>query len=391
MELRDYLLAMRRYWRTWVGVTLAGLLVAGIVVLATPRTYQATAQVFVASTGEGTSGSQFVNERVTSYPEVARSRTVLGSVIQQLGLTESFDSLRARVAAVNPPDTSQVEITVSGPDAQLAADVANAVANRFGTVVEQLEQPPGKDSPVDLTVTNPATVPTSPSSPQSSLLLALGLAVGLALGAAAAVVRSRVDTTVRTVADVRAAWDGRPIPVYARPSGRARRSQLVGRPATVLARRLEGMAQEGSVTALLLSPSPSRRLEPHSFAAEVAARLEERNVPTTTVAGTAGSARRSGVTLSVGTPLAPMGEWRRIAGEVDAVVLVAEPGRVQCAELSEVQAILSAAGIAPLAVVLPGGRRRRRSSAARDVPEESGEVRPQPRTIDQPRPVPAGR
>jgi capsular polysaccharide biosynthesis protein len=103
MELRDYGTALRRYWTTWVGLALAGVLVALTVVLVSTPTYQATAQVFVASTGgEGTSGAQFVNQRVTTYPDVARSRTVLGSVIEELGIQESFADLRARVAAVNP-------------------------------------------------------------------------------------------------------------------------------------------------------------------------------------------------------------------------------------------------------------------------------------------------
>jgi capsular polysaccharide biosynthesis protein len=390
MELRDYVLALRRYWGTLLALALAGLGVAVAVVTATPQTYLATAQVFVASTGEGTSGSQFVNQRVTSYPDVARSRTVLGPVIQQLGLTESFDSLRARVGATNPPDTSQIEITVTGSDAALAARVANAVADRFGTTVEQLEKPESAPSPVDLTVTNPATVPATPVSPVPGLLLPLGLAVGLALGAAAAVVRSRLDTTVRTAEDVAAVWDGDRVPVLTRPGGRARRSELVGRPSAVLARRLEGLAQDRPVAVLLLAPSPDARQEPSTFAREVADQLRTRQVPAAVVPpGTIGGDRGTRVRLSVGTALAPLADWRRIADEVDAVVLVAEPGRVERAELSEVRTVLSAAGIAPLAVVLAARRGRR--SAARQVPTPAGDPAPARQQTGMGQPVPAGR
>src|SRR5688572_21528063 len=117
MELRDYLLALRRYWTTWLGVTGAALLVALGVVLISPPSYQATAQVFVASLGEGTSGSQFVNQRVTSYPDVARSSAVLGPVIEDLDLAESVADLRARVSASNPAETSQIDIAVTDADA----------------------------------------------------------------------------------------------------------------------------------------------------------------------------------------------------------------------------------------------------------------------------------
>ena len=164
MELQDYWVALRRYWTTWLGVTLAGLLGALCVVLITPPTYQATAQVFVASVDGSTSGSQFVNQRVTSYPEVADSRTVLAPVIDELDLPDSFADLRKNVSATNPVDTSQIEIVVADRDAGRAAMIANAVAEGFGSAVEELEESQDGASPVSLTVTDPATVPTAPPS-----------------------------------------------------------------------------------------------------------------------------------------------------------------------------------------------------------------------------------
>lgn len=379
MELRDYGVALRRHWGIGVGLALACLLAAVVVVLATPATYRATAQVFVASTGEGTSGAQFVNQRVTSYPDVARSRAVLDPVIEDLGLDESFADLRARVEATNPLETSQIDIAVTGRDAAEAARVADAVAEEFGVVVEQLERPAGGTSPVDLTVTDPATVPTSPASPQTGLLLGLGLVVGLALGAAAAVVRSRLDGRLHSAEDVRAAWGGTDdVPVLARPAGRARRSALVGRPAAVLARRLQALAEDRPVSVVVVSPSPDS--SPQSLVDEVAAELRAAGlaaVPT----GPAGDATVAGpvrVRLSVGSPLLPLSGWRRVAGTDDAVVVAVAPGQVQRAELTELRTVLAAAGIRPLALVLApaGGRASTPVPVAR--PEGTPEVPARP-------------
>ena len=357
MELRDYGTALRRHWRIGVGVALACLLAAVVVVLATPITYRATAQVFVASTGEGTSGAQFVNQRVTSYPEVARSRAVLGPVIDDLGLDESFADLRARVEATNPLETSQIDIAVTGRDAAEATRVADAVAQEFGTVVERLERPAGGASPVDLTVTNPATVPTSPAAPQTALLLALGLVVGLALGAAAAVVRSRLDGRLHSAEDVRAAWHGADdVPVLARPAGRARRSALAGDPVAVLARRLEALAEDRPVSVTLVSPSPDRA--PWSLAGDLAARLRAAGL-LTAVADPGGDAAADGparVRLSVVSPLLALSDWRRLAGTSEVVVAVAR-GRAQRVDLAELGTILSGAGIRPLALVVTRLRR----------------------------------
>ncbi|MGY1680187.1 YveK family protein [Geodermatophilus sp. SYSU D01176] len=352
MELRDYGTALRRHWTTGVGVVLACLLAAVVVVLATPPTYRATAQVFVASSGEGTSGAQFVNQRVTSYPDVARSRAVLDPVIEDLGLDESFADLRARVEASNPLETSQIDIAVTGRDAAEAARVADAVAEEFGAVVEQLERPAGGAAPVDLTVTNPATVPTSPASPQTALLIGLALVVGLALGAAAAVVRSRVDGRLNSADDVRAAWHGADdVPVLARPAGRARRSALAGEPGAVLARRLEALAEDRPVSVALVSSSPE--LTPWSLVEELAQRLRAAGLPTAVVdpAGDDAPAGPVRVRLSVVSPLMASHDWRRLAGTTDVVVAVA-PGRAQRADLAELGTILTGAGIRPLALVL---------------------------------------
>ena len=384
MELRDYGVALRRHWKTGVGLALACLLAAVVVVLATPATYRATAQVFVASTGEGTSGAQFVNQRVTSYPDVARSRAVLDPVSESLGLDESFADLRARVEATNPLETSQIDIAVTGRDAAEAARVADAVAEEFGTVVEQLERPTGAPSPVDLTVTNPATVPTSPASPQTGLLLALGLVVGLALGVAAAVVRSRLDGRLHSAEDVRAAWGGADdVPVLARPAGRAGHSALVGRPAAVLARRVEALAEDRPVSVVVVSPSTDST--PESLVAEVAAELRAAGLRTDP-GGEGPDAGPVRVRLSVGSPLLPVTGWRRLAGTADAVVVAVAPGRVQRAELAELHTVLAAAGIHPLAVVLaPTGPRvaptepAARPEGTPGVPARSATPLPTPR------------
>jgi capsular polysaccharide biosynthesis protein len=394
MELRDYGLVLSRYWRTWVGIALAGLLIALAVVVATPATYQAKAQVFVASTGEGTSGSQFVNQRVMSYPDVAESRAVLGPVIEELGLRESFATLRSRVSASNPADTSQIDIAVSGADAAEAAEVANAVAERFGSVVEELERPGGGESPVDLTMTDPATVPSSPAAPVPALLLTLGLVVGLALGAAAAIVRSRLDTRLHTEDDVRAALaaTGQSVAVHAAPRRRVGRRSAAGRPASLVARQLEPLAEERAVRVVVVSPTPDDRRTAQAFVDDVAVELRRWDVPATVVEGTSGEtngSQRAGVQLAVGTPLASLREWRRIAREHDAVVLVVEPGRVDRAELCEILSVFTAAGVRLLAVVLPGRSPRGRAGSGPSVRVPAQSVGLQ-KPVGKP-PVPVGR
>jgi capsular polysaccharide biosynthesis protein len=359
MELRDYLAVLRRYWTIWVGVTLAAVAVALIVVLSTTPTYSARATVYVAAAGaDETSGAQFIERRVTSYPDVARSEAVLGPVIADMGLDVSVADLRSRVSADSPLESSQIDITVSDTDAERVAATTNAIAGEFRRTVEELESPAGGDSPVSLTVTDPANVPSDPVSPQAGLFLGLGLVVGLALGAAAAVLRSRTDKRVHTEDDVRSAWGdgGGDVAVLTSPRQQRRAGRLAGGPSSLVARRLAVAAGSTPVRAVVLGVDPEDDHQvARTFAQQVSRELVDGGVSadvTGAVGGPAKGATSSQVQLSTATPRVPLAEWRSIAERYDGVVLVAESGRVDGADLREIRAILTTAGARLLAVVL---------------------------------------
>ncbi len=357
MELRDYGTALRRYWGTWTAITLTGVLAALAFVLGVQPTYSTTAQVFVASAGDGTNGSQFVSQRVTSYPDVARSQTVLGPVIEELALSVSLTELRARIEAVNPPDTSQVDVTVTDADPGRAAAIANAVAQRFSAAVEDLEERQDGVTPVDLTVTDPATVPSTPVFPVPGLLLGLGLFMGLALGAAVAVLRSRNDTRLYTEEDVRTAWGSGAdeLVVHADGHRRRRRRRAAGSAVAMLARQLEPLDEGGRVGAVVFSASPDESATVERLVAGLRSELAGRGTQVA-VAGRDGellaAAFRTGVRLTIGSALASAREWRRLVRENDGTVLVVTAGRTDAADLREARAVLAAAGSGLLSLVL---------------------------------------
>jgi capsular polysaccharide biosynthesis protein len=367
MELQDYAAALRRYWPTWTGLTLVGVLAALAVVLFSTPAYQATATVFVASTAESNSGSQFVNQRVTSYPNVAESRSVLAPVIEELELGGPFTALRASVDATNPPDTSLIMITVTDDDPVWASVVANAVATRFTEVVEDLEKPRNGSSPVSLTLTDQAPVPSNPVFPEPDVLLPLGLVAGLAVGLAAAIVRSRRDTRLYGEADVRSAWgnDADELTVYSGPTRRRRRGGLSPRPSTMLARRIEPMAARRPVRLVAAPVSPDTEPAARALVREVDRQLTAWDVPVSGAAAATGRAVADGpgAVLSVATPLAPLPEWRRIAREHDGIVLVAQAGLTDREDLREIRSVLDAAQAEVFALVLVPRRRGRKGQS----------------------------
>ncbi len=208
MELRDYLDVVRKRWLSILVTTVAGTLVAVAATFLTTPVYTATTQLYVSvqggqSTSDLVQGSTFTRQQVTSYMNMVDSPLVLGPVIDGLGLDERAEDLADRVSAESPVNSSLIDIAVGDENGAIAATTANAIAEQFTDVIEDLETPTGGGaSPVKISVVRQAVEPAAPSSPNTTTNVTLGLLVGLALGVGVAMLREVLDTRVRTEADV---------------------------------------------------------------------------------------------------------------------------------------------------------------------------------------------
>lgn len=208
MDLRDYARVLRKRWTLIVACTVLGILVAGGYVLASTKIFEATTQIFVATSAatdntQLAQGNTFAEARVQSYVSIATSPSVTGPVIQSLGLRLTDAQLAAKISADAPATKVLINVHVQDPSAAQAASIANAVAKRFAAVVQQTETTSSRSgSPVKLSVIHPADVPGSPTSPRTTVDVVLGLVLGLIIGIAVAVLRETFDTVVRSVKDL---------------------------------------------------------------------------------------------------------------------------------------------------------------------------------------------
>lgn len=213
LELNDYLQVFRRNWILITSSTLLGLLLAGAVTLAVPATYTAKTQLFVAIQSSGSvselqQGNTFSQARVQSYVKTAKTPAVLQPAIDVLGLDIAPDALANKIQA--SADLNTVLINISAVDASpvQAAAIAQAVSDSLILVVDRLEKPSqGGTSPVRLSVITPASAPTEPSAPDVKVNLLAGILLGLACGVASAVLRTLVDTKLRSEGDLRRVTD----------------------------------------------------------------------------------------------------------------------------------------------------------------------------------------
>jgi non-specific protein-tyrosine kinase len=145
----------------------------------------------------------FTQTQVQTFAQIVASPEVLHRVKQDLHLERMSDSaLRNEITAEAPTGQSIVQVHVSDPSPERAANIANSTSFAFKAVVEgyyAVSSDSGVQSPVRLYVTRPASAPSSPASPQPLLNIVLGLLLGLLVGVALAVARDILDTRIKDI------------------------------------------------------------------------------------------------------------------------------------------------------------------------------------------------
>lgn len=202
MGLRNLVRALGMH--RWM-IALITLLAIGLSLAWTLRqtpTYTSTTQLFVSAPDNAPKAgkaSDLITQRVQSYAALLDGDQIAQRVVKQLNLSETAGQLSQKIDASASGDTVLLTIWVGDPSPDRAQLLANAVAKEFIVFVKELETPGvGADVPVKVTTVDAASKPTKPSSPQPALNLGIGLLAGLLLGGLFAVLRERLDSTVRS-------------------------------------------------------------------------------------------------------------------------------------------------------------------------------------------------
>lgn len=207
VELREAVAALRSaWWLAVVGLIVGGGVAATASLLQTPL-YTSATQIFVAtrdsgSTSDAFQGGQFSQERITSYAQLLGGEELARRVAERLDLDVQPSDLAGRIQADGVADTVLVNITVEDPSPEAARQIATVLGEEFIELVTELETPEeGGVAPVRVRVTEPPVAASSPSSPLTLRNVALGSVLGLIAGVALAILRARLDRSVRSPED----------------------------------------------------------------------------------------------------------------------------------------------------------------------------------------------
>ena len=190
MSIADLLQIVRKHLASAIISFVVVFAAVAAVTFIMPPKYTATAEVFATYAGQSgetqttndmSSGANYLNTQITTYPELVKTEAVLQPVIKDLGLDMTTTDLADVVTATNPPNTFMVDISAEVGDPQQAADIANSVAKNLADQISSdlYNNSSSSGSPIKLTVVQKAQTPTGQSSPNIPLYLAAGLILGL--------------------------------------------------------------------------------------------------------------------------------------------------------------------------------------------------------------------
>ncbi|MDP3058829.1 MAG: Wzz/FepE/Etk N-terminal domain-containing protein [bacterium] len=133
---------------------------------------------------------------VKTYREIARSRTIMQEVINNYNLNITPERLREMVDVTLRGDTEIIAISVENTDPQLAATIANGVADAFRSNTIRIMQVE------NVTVIDSAVAPDYPVKPRKMLTVVVAGFIGGMVGVGIAFIRTYLDNTIKTPDDV---------------------------------------------------------------------------------------------------------------------------------------------------------------------------------------------
>ena len=200
IDLQELAYELLGHWKMIVLLTALAAAIAFVLskYVITPK-YQSTSELFVLSKSTSITsladiqtGSSLTND----YLVVSTERPVIEQVIQNLGLNETYASLKSRISVTNPSDSRLLQINVIDED----NDRAKAIADEMADVVKAyIGEKMNQDPP---NVTYYGYSDWNPISPNIVKNTVLGGGVGMLLAMVIILISYLLNDAIMTVEDI---------------------------------------------------------------------------------------------------------------------------------------------------------------------------------------------
>ena len=201
IDLLELFMGLLAHWTLIAATAVVGAVLMALYTffLVTPM-YKATATIYVVSRNDSVlnfSDLQVGSELTSDYIKVFEMWEVHEKVISNLDLDYTYTDMASMLSVTNTSDTRMLDITVTNPDPEEAAAIANEYADVGAKYISEKMK---TDEP---TLMSSARVPENPFSPNKSKNILLGFVVGFVLASAVVVLRIMLDDTYKTTEDIK--------------------------------------------------------------------------------------------------------------------------------------------------------------------------------------------
>lgn len=202
LDLRELIAILRRrLWLILLMPTVAAVTAGLISLFLLQPVYSASTTLWVIKDGTNAqltlADVQLSRNLTKTYAEVARSRAVMQDVIYRLGLEKvTVQDLQEKLSVTPVRDTEILSFTIQDSDPVMAAKLADAVAAAFMGQIRTFMKVE------NVSVVDPALVPTSPIKPRKLMNVALATVLGGMAALGLAFLLEYLDTSVKTSEDV---------------------------------------------------------------------------------------------------------------------------------------------------------------------------------------------
>lgn len=133
---------------------------------------------------------------VSTYSEIVKSDSVVGTVITNLELNMKYNELKKQISVSAVEDADIIRITVTNEDADEAAKIANEIAKVFGDKVKDIYKIN------NINVLDQAVPDYSPSNINHTKDVIIFAFIGVVIAVAYVLISNMLDTTIKSTEDI---------------------------------------------------------------------------------------------------------------------------------------------------------------------------------------------
>ena len=204
IDLRQYLFLLKeKKWLIVASALICGLVSALVSFFILTPVYEANTSLIVKKEVENeiaemttSDDLEFVQQLALTYGEIIKSKTVITSTIDKLGLDMTYEELAQAISITNVSDTQIIKISVQHNNPLIATEICNTIPQIFSEEVQRILNSSGVE------VVDKATIPKNPIKPNKTKNIAIGMMIGIMASVSIIFLVELLNTKVKEPKDI---------------------------------------------------------------------------------------------------------------------------------------------------------------------------------------------